>query len=145
MTGQSQDSGFQPDALTSIMSKRSRVVAAAHSPLGFCALALLIVEAFLWGSGVWFGLSEMFKIAALGVGVLLFLFVFVTVVWLVVKYPKNLVFSEESHVQVEAMQVYASKNNPVIPAIVEVKTSEPGATALLPAAGEASKSDSEET
>lgn len=142
MTAQPQDSGFQPDALKSVMSKRSKLVTAAHSPLGFCVLALLIVEAFLWGAGVWFGLSEIYKIAALGVGVLLFLVVFVTVVWLVVKYPKNLVFGEESHVQVEAMH-YASKNKPPILAVEEVKTSEPGATGLLLAAEV--KSDAEES
>lgn len=125
MTGQSHDSGFQADGLKSMVSQRSRLISAAHSPLGFCVLALLIVEAFLWGAGVWFGLSEIYKLGALGVGVLLFLIVFVTVVWLVVKHPKNLVFGEESHVQYEAMRVYASKNNPLIPASQTAKTAEP--------------------
>jgi hypothetical protein len=93
-----------------VLSARSRVVRAAHSPLGFFVLALLIVEAFLWGAGIWFGLSEDWKITAIGVGVLLFLIVFGTVVWLVIAYPHNLVFSEESHVQFAAMKMFGTES-----------------------------------
>jgi hypothetical protein len=88
---------------------RSRVVRAAHSPLGFFVLALLIVEAFLWGAGVWFGLPESWRLIALGVGVGLFLIVVGLVVWLVIKFPQNLVFSEESHVQVAALKLYGNE------------------------------------
>lgn len=91
------------------MSMRARAVQAIHSPLGFFVLALLIVEGFLFGAGTWFDLSQPWKLAAIGIGVLLFLLVFGTVVWLVVKHPKNLVFSEESHVQFEAMKMYGSE------------------------------------
>lgn len=73
-------------------------------------LALLIVEAFLLGAGTWFNLPDGTKVAAIAVGVALFLIVFVTVVWLVVKYPQNLVFSEESHVQYAAMQMYGNES-----------------------------------
>ena len=93
-----------------VLSARSRVVRAAHSPLGFFVLALLIVEAFLWGAGIWFGLSDDWKIAAIGVGVLLFLIVFGTVVWLVIAYPQNLVFSEETHVQYAAMKMFGTES-----------------------------------
>lgn len=84
---------------------------AAHSPLGFFALALLIVEGFLSGAGMLFGLSQEWKLVALGVGVVLFLIVFITVVWLVIAFPQNLVFSEESHVQVEALKVYGNETH----------------------------------
>ena len=70
---------------------------------------MLIVETFLFGTGTWFALPEPWKIAAIGVGVLLFLVVFGTVVWLVVRYPQNLVFSEESHVQFAAMKLFGSE------------------------------------
>lgn len=95
----------------SYVSLRSKAVQAVHSPLGFFVLALLIVETFLFGTGTWFGLPEPWKIAAIGVGVLLFLIVFGTVVWLVVKYPQNLVFSEESHVQFAAMKMFGSESH----------------------------------
>lgn len=95
----------------SYVSLRSSAVQAVHSPLGFFVLALLIVEAFLLGAGTWFGLPEPWRIAALGVGILLFLVVFGAVVWLVVKYPQNLVFSEESHVQFAAMKMFGSESH----------------------------------
>lgn len=97
----------------SYVSMRARAVQAVHSPLGFFVLALLIVEGFLFGAGTWFGLSEAWKLIAILVGVLLFLGVFGTVVWLVVKHPKNLVFGEESHVQFEAMKMYGSEDQVV--------------------------------
>lgn len=77
--------------------------------MGFFVRALLIVETFLFGAGTWFGLPEPWRIVAIGVGVLLFLIVFGTVVWLVVAYPQNLVFSEESHVQLAAMKMFGSE------------------------------------
>lgn len=98
---------------TSYVSMRAKAVQAVHSPLGFFVLALLVVEGFLFGAGTWFGLSEAWKLIAILVGVLLFLGVFGTVVWLVVKHPKNLVFGEESHVQFEAMKMYGSEDQVV--------------------------------
>lgn len=95
----------------SYVSLRSKAVQAVHSPLGFFVLALLIVETFLFGTGTWFGLPEPWKIAAIGVGVLLFLIVFGTVVWLVIAYPQNLVFSEESHIQFAAMKMFGSESH----------------------------------
>lgn len=99
----------QPGAAASVVSVRSKAVQAVHSPLGFFVLALLIVETFLLGAGSWFNLSEPWRVASIGIGVALFLVVFATVVWLVVKHPQNLVFSEESHVQFAAMQIYGSE------------------------------------
>lgn len=93
------------------ISSRSRIVSAAHSPLGFCVLALLIVEVFLLGAGIWFDLPQAWKIVAIATGIFLFLVVFFTVVWLVVRYPQNLVFSEESHVQYAAMQIFGNESS----------------------------------
>lgn len=100
----------RPPESAPVFSARSRIVRAAHSPLGFFVLALLIVEAFLWGAGIWFDLADDWKIAAIGIGVFLFLVVFGTVVWLVIAYPQNLVFSEESHVQYAAMKFFGTES-----------------------------------
>jgi hypothetical protein len=103
-------SDMPPNDPTGIFSVRGKVVQAVHSPLGFFVLALLIVEAFLWGAGTSFGLSEKWRIAALAIGVLLFLIVFGAVFWLVVNKPENLVFSEESHVQYAAMRMFGTES-----------------------------------
>jgi hypothetical protein len=110
MVGQPQDLESPQGSAKSIISSRSRIVRAAHSPLGFFVLALLIVETFLLGSGTWFGLTEVWKITAICIGVFLFLVVFGTVVWLVIAYPQNLVFGEESHVQVAAMKMFGTES-----------------------------------
>jgi len=94
----------------SMISSRLRVVTAAHSPLGFFVLALLIVESFLLGSGTLFSLSETWKITSICIGVFLFLIVFGAVLWLVIAYPQNLVFGEESHVQYAAMKLYGTES-----------------------------------
>ena len=111
MVGQPQNLANQPGSEKAGYSSRSRIVRAAHSPLGFFVLALLIVETFLWGSGTWFGLPEFWKITAICIGVILFLVVFGTVVWLVIAYPQNLVFGEESHVQFAAMKMFGSESH----------------------------------
>ncbi|HFT2061283.1 hypothetical protein [Pseudomonas aeruginosa] len=111
------------------LSSRSKIVSAAHSPLAFFVLALLIVESFLMGAGIWFGLEAEWKIAAIGLGVLLFLVVFGVVVWLVVAHPQNLVFSEESHVQFAAMKLFGNESSRLsaadLQAISENKAPEP--------------------
>ena len=106
----SSDEQSAQTSAASYVSLRSKAVQAVHSPLGFFVLALLIVETFLFGTGTWFGLPDPWKIVAIGIGVLLFLIVFCTVVWLVIKYPQNLVFSEESHVQFAAMKMFGSES-----------------------------------
>lgn len=110
MEGQPQKPPDHLDLAGSAISSRSRVVNAAHSPLGFFILALLIVETFLLGAGIWFGLPDIWKITAIGIGILLFLVVFWTVVWLVVAHPQNLVFGEESHVQFAAMRMFGNES-----------------------------------
>ena len=125
----------------SYVSMRARAVQAIHSPLGFFVLALLIVEGFLFGAGTWFDLSQPWKLTAIGIGVLLFLLVFGTVVWLVVKHPKNLVFGEESHVQFEAMKMYGSEDRVLTGRNLGALPSEPTPDQIqgqLPNSGEAS-------
>lgn len=110
MGGQPQVPPDEHSVIGSALSSRSRIVSAAHSPLGFFVLALLIVETFLLGAGIWFGLPIAWKIAAIGTGIGLFLVVFGTVVWLVVAFPQNLVFGEESHVQFAAMMIFGNES-----------------------------------
>lgn len=88
---------------------RSSIVRAGRSPLGFCVMALTIVEAFIGAAGTAFQLPLDWKIAFLGIGILLFAGVFATVIWLVVKHPRNLIYSEESHFQSEAMKYYGTE------------------------------------
>jgi hypothetical protein len=109
---------------------RAKILHAVHSPLGFFVLSLLIVEVFLLGAGIWFNLSDALKIAALAVGVVLFLVVFFTVVFLVIKHPKNLVFSEESHVQFAAMQMFGTENQHITGKILEALPLERQANAV---------------
>ena len=122
-----------------LSSVRFKAIQAIHSPLGFFALALLIVESFLVGAGAWFDLSSEWRIVAMGVGVLLFLIVFGAVVGLVVCYPKNLVFSEESHLQYDRMQIFGTKERAITGrtlTALEDEVASPPPVAQLPSTGE---------
>ena len=90
---------------------REKIVSGIGTPLGFVVLALLIVELFLFGAGGLFDLPIDARITALWVGVGLFVLVFFTVVLLVIFCPKNLVFSEKSHLH--AMTIYGVKGRPL--------------------------------
>ena len=92
-------------------SSRPHVLGIIKSPLGFFGLALLIVESFLLGAGVAFGLPLEWKLIAIGVGVLLFLIVVGAVLWLAVKHPTSLVFSEISHVRLAEL-TYGDDEHP---------------------------------
>ena len=122
-----------------LSSFRFKAIQAIHSPLGFFVLALLIVEGFLFGAGAWFDLSSEWRIVATGVGVFLFLVVFGTVVWLVVCYPKNLVFSEESHLQYDRMQIFGTEERAITGrtlTALEVEVAPPTPIAPLSSTGE---------
>jgi hypothetical protein len=73
-------------------------------------LALSIVEAFLIGAGTLFGLPVPYRVGALITGVVLFLIVIGLVYRLVVKHPRNLVFSEGSHLAHLSMRYYGDNN-----------------------------------
>ncbi len=96
-----------------ISLSQSRVIGTVRSPLGFFTLALLIVESFLLGAGAGFNLGEDSRRVLIWVGIALFLIVFFSVYLLVVKWPQNLVFTEESHIRFAAMQVYGESKAPV--------------------------------
>jgi hypothetical protein len=89
---------------------REKIITGIGSPLGFFVLALLIVETFLGVAGALFGVSELVRIWLIAIGAILFLSVVVIVTFLVVKYPRNLVFTEHSHLQ--SMR-YGYKDNPI--------------------------------
>src|SRR5882757_3592071 len=93
--------------------RQRTIISYVKSPLGFYTLALLIVEGFLLGGGAMLGLSEIIRITILGTGVLLFLAVIGVVTVLVIRYPKSLVFSEESHIQWESMRVFGDSTRPM--------------------------------
>ena len=128
-----------PAATESWVSVRTRAVQAVHSPLGFCVLALTVVEAFLLGAGIWFDLDNQWKLTALAVGVLLFLIVFGTVIFLVVKYPQNLVFSEESHIQYAAIKMFGSETKSITGKDLEALRQE--STNIVPVAHSVSADD----
>jgi hypothetical protein len=87
-------------------ASRTEVLRVVRSPLSFFVLALLIIEAFLVLGGTLFDLPLNVRIGVLVAGVLLFILVILCVYRLVVKYPRNLVFSETSHVASQAMRIY---------------------------------------
>lgn len=95
-------------ALGSLIEQRTKIVSAAHSPLGFFVLALLIVEIFLLGAGRLFDLPPTARLVTLGMGVGLFLLVVVIVTVLVIWFPQNLVFGEESHINYARLQRFGS-------------------------------------
>jgi hypothetical protein len=116
----------KPSSWRDIFAGRRNVVRYVRSPLGFYVLALLIIEAFLLGAGTLFSLPENIRVGALGVGVLLFIGVVTTVTVLVMKFPTGLVFSEESHLQWESMQLYGDNINPITgPVLMSKPGSEP--------------------
>jgi hypothetical protein len=96
-----------------VSAKRGKIISYVKSPLGFYCLALLIVESFLLGSGVFFNLSETIRITTIVVGVVLFLVVVGTVTFLAVKFPHALVFSEESHIEWEYLHVFGDSARPI--------------------------------
>jgi len=95
---------------SNIGASRRKIISYVKSPLGFYVLALLIVETFLLGSGIFFNFSQTMRITAMGIGVLLFVGVVATVTTLFVKFPQFLVFSEESHLEWESMHTFGDRS-----------------------------------
>src|SRR5216684_1947358 len=108
-----------------VFAHRGRILRYIRSPLGFYALALLIVESFLLGAGRLFGLSESVRISVLYAGVALFVGVIAVVTWLVVKHPLPLVFSEHSHLEWESMQIFGEKSHPLSRRLIEAGSEPP--------------------
>jgi hypothetical protein len=99
-------------------TRRSQVIESVRSPIGFFTLSLLIVEAFLFGSGIF--LPPALKVVAFVTGIALFLLVFGIVVWLVIRYPTNLIFGERTQLEYQRMQIYGQNGAPLYGA--ELKT-----------------------
>ena len=108
-----------PQDVSGSFSSHTQVVRAVRSPLGFFVLALLIIEAFLTLGGTLFGLPLPYKVALLFVGVFLFMLVLGAVYRLVVHHPRNLVFSEGSHVAYSALRFYGIETKPMTRADME--------------------------
>lgn len=98
---------------------RSSLIKAITSPLGFFALALLIIEGFLAIVLNFSDLTPAHKFVGMLVGAALFCGVVFLVWWLVKNYPKNLTFGEESHLEEERMHNYGSSDQPTIKAVIE--------------------------
>ncbi|MFM0098709.1 hypothetical protein PQQ87_24115 [Paraburkholderia nemoris] len=100
-------------ALGSLIEQRKSIVGAAHSPLVFFVLALLIIEVFIICAGAFFDLPPSYRVGLLYAGIGLFLVVFGTVAALVVFVPRNVVFGEESHLRYAALERYGSDQHGV--------------------------------
>jgi len=87
---------------------RASLVSVITTPLGFFALALLIVEGFLGITVVGSGFTSGEKFWGMIVGAFLFLCVVVIVTILVWKQPQHLTFSESSHIAHDRMN-YGNK------------------------------------
>jgi len=78
-------------------NNRATLIGAITSPLGFFALALLIVEGFLTITVVWSNLEPGQKFWGMIIGAFLFVLVVIGVFVLVWHRPTNLTFSESGH------------------------------------------------
>ncbi len=86
------------------MEKKSGIIEIITSPLGFFALSLLIVEAFLSTVLTLSNLSPESKYWGMIIGAALFVLVVVGVFLLVWFKPKNLTYGENSHLHEEEMK-----------------------------------------
>ena len=75
----------------------AKLIEAVTAPLGFFVLALLIVESFLAAALLGGGFDTSIQITVLWMGVLLFVFVTLTVAVLVWNKPENLTFDKQAH------------------------------------------------
>ena len=75
----------------------AKLIEAVNAPLGFFVLALLIVESFLAAALLGGGFDASIQVTVLWMGVVLFVFVTLTVAVLVWKKPENLTFDKQAH------------------------------------------------
>ena len=86
----------------SLFGNSSRAIRLVNTPLGFATFALGIVETFLLGAGIFFQLSEQSRLVVIGLGVILFLVVYISVIYLVRSYPSQLLYTEAAYLQTDA-------------------------------------------
>ena len=99
--------------------KRSDLIHAITSPLGFFALSLLIVEGFLTIALVFSNLDSASKFWGMIIGAVLFIGVVFGVFLLVCFKPTHLTFGEKSHLQLLEMQKWGTSERPETKASVE--------------------------
>jgi len=89
---------------TTGVHERHKIINSVVSPLGFYALALLIVEAFLLTAGTFFNLPEAQRVALVwtAIGILVLIVAFVG--YLVIKHPTKLVFTDEAHLRSQIIE-----------------------------------------
>ncbi len=92
--------------------KRSDLIHAITSPLGFFALSLLIVEGFLTISLIFSNLNPISKFWGMIIGAGLFLLVVIGVWLLVWLKPENLTFGELSHLKRLEMEKWGTSDRP---------------------------------
>lgn len=92
--------------------KRTSILYAITSPLGFFALSLLIVEGFLTIVLIFSDLAANNKFFGMLIGAGLFLLVVIGVLLLVCFKPENLTFSENSHLKWLEIKTLGSSNKP---------------------------------
>jgi hypothetical protein len=102
---------------SNLVAAREKVIAGIGSPLGFFVLALLIVETFLYGAGSAFNLPVETRTYMVWAGLGVFLVIVCIVLMLVILFPKNLVFTEKSHLELAAL--YGAKSKPVSAQAIE--------------------------
>ena len=100
--------------------KRSDIIHAITSPLGFFALSLLIVEGFLTIALVFSNLNPFSKFIGMIIGAFLFLIVVIGVWFLVWFKADKLTFSEDSHLKfLEMKNKWGTSEKPEKKSVVE--------------------------
>lgn len=106
-------SGFSENSLAHFSSDRHKIISGVVSPLGFYTLALLIVEGFLIGAGSLFNLPVGQRSAFVWIGIVVFAAIIVIVTLLVVKCPRNLVFTDVSHIRYAQLTNFGTEQKPL--------------------------------
>jgi len=106
-----------------------QVVRYVRNPLGFFALALLLLYLFLLAAGAVFNVGEAVRVALIVVGVVAFVLVIASVVWLTARHPTGLVFGEETQLRYQQL-IYGSNEDPLPRPVLEAMPKGPSTPAL---------------
>ncbi len=99
--------------------KSWQVIRYVNTPLGFFALALLLLYGFLVAAGVAFQISETWRVILIAFGGLAFTGVVGSVVWLAARHPTGLVFGEQTQLRYQQL-LYGSDEKPLTGEVLEV-------------------------
>ncbi len=111
--------------MSGIKEKRSDIIHAITSPLGFFALSLLIVEGFLTITLIFSNLDPRSKLWGMIIGAGLFFLVVIVVFVLVWFKPENLTFGENSHLKRLEMKEWGTSDEPKKKLEIEGVSSKP--------------------